>query len=948
MLQIYVFSNGDVAREIFNSVAAVMSSNGYKPVLTIAGIFAVLGSGFQYVTTRNLKVFAKFFATYLVMTTILLGIKTNVQIVDASNRMEPLFVDNVPYGLAAPASFITSISYGVTALLESVFHTVDDLQYTETGMLFGSKIFDAVHNSAVIPNSETQGQVNEFLRQCIVPDVMMNHKYTFQQLFDSPDMFAFLSDESMSPIRGIYIDGTFATCKAALPIIQKKVAAGLPEESSWLATTLFGNNNAAASQFDSNLQNSYQYLTGLSEDAQNILLQNTMVSAIRSGIGGMLASGNAPAALINLGQNMATQQQIISDNVMAQMAITQLPMMQTAMILILICLFPIIALLMFHPTLFVKIGRHYLNTVVVICTWPIIFCVINWVMTAALSQFMSGVAIANGGISLSNSNQLEHQAVIFAAICGGMLAAGVPLLSFMIYKGMDGAFMTASQSIFGSMQSMASGVSSGLSSGNISLANTSMGNHSWNNISANKHDTNATEFSGMRSVQLGSGAVETTTQSGQHVFNTQSATSSLATNVNWGRSLSSSFQRSHDTSLQAAQSERVSMDSSISSAASTMQSLSAQQGTNQSYGTGHSAGQVTSVDQAVSGMVSTAQEYAKTNGITESEAMHRLTKVGLSENLQFNTGSALWGKGVALATGVTGGINASADQSMSSDGQHGYNEGVNNSENTRLAKDFRTNMNYAINHSENLHSESGASQSQSLSNQVAADLRQAQTSAQQSSADFSQANRYSEMANFSEQNSASLSENLNQQYVGYVEKVNPQHAQEILSNTSDPAIAAQRTQLANQFIESHRGELEQTLQSSMATNGTPGSFYQGSKDALVNASDNVRSNFNDNSTKVSAAGAGTAFSEQKMNAVADSVSAAQTGNQNILAQEGQQQTAQQQAFKSSAESTIDQGHTVAGRGVLASGLGESFTPAAYFETKQGLLTPDQLKKEMKK
>ena len=141
MTPIYVFSGGDTAASVLNAIATLTngSTATFATALSIAGIFSVCGGAIAYVRSQNILTWLYWFAIYLGITTIGLGIKTSVEVIDATNLMQVTTVDHVPIGIALPASEATSISYGLTKAIDGIFHMPDDLGYSSTGMLFGSK-----------------------------------------------------------------------------------------------------------------------------------------------------------------------------------------------------------------------------------------------------------------------------------------------------------------------------------------------------------------------------------------------------------------------------------------------------------------------------------------------------------------------------------------------------------------------------------------------------------------------------------------------------------------------------------------------------------------------------------------------------------------------------------------------------------------------------------------
>ena len=110
MLSMYVFSNGHTVTEVVNAVSALMATSSFSKAMSIAVVFSIIGCAIQYVKTHDLMSILKWFAVYFCVSFLLVGVRTDLNIVDLTDRMTPHVVDNVPYGIAMPASIITSFA----------------------------------------------------------------------------------------------------------------------------------------------------------------------------------------------------------------------------------------------------------------------------------------------------------------------------------------------------------------------------------------------------------------------------------------------------------------------------------------------------------------------------------------------------------------------------------------------------------------------------------------------------------------------------------------------------------------------------------------------------------------------------------------------------------------------------------------------------------------------
>ncbi|KAA1771642.1 conjugal transfer protein TraG, partial [Klebsiella pneumoniae] len=70
----------------------------------------------------------------LTLVSMLVVIRTPVQIIDYSNVAQVYEVDNVPIGLAIPASLTTRVGNALIQSYEMVFALPDSVTYSKTGM----------------------------------------------------------------------------------------------------------------------------------------------------------------------------------------------------------------------------------------------------------------------------------------------------------------------------------------------------------------------------------------------------------------------------------------------------------------------------------------------------------------------------------------------------------------------------------------------------------------------------------------------------------------------------------------------------------------------------------------------------------------------------------------------------------------------------------------------
>ncbi|MDA0126455.1 conjugal transfer protein TraG N-terminal domain-containing protein, partial [Vibrio sp. MM46] len=121
----------------------------------------------------------------------LINMKADMLIIDKTQPGKVYKVDNVPYLVAVPTYFFSSIMVGMAEGVEAIFTTSDDERYGRTGMLFGSELYQLSRQSSV-REIGLKKLWSDYFHNCMIGDVRINGKYTWDELFAAPDIFTFL------------------------------------------------------------------------------------------------------------------------------------------------------------------------------------------------------------------------------------------------------------------------------------------------------------------------------------------------------------------------------------------------------------------------------------------------------------------------------------------------------------------------------------------------------------------------------------------------------------------------------------------------------------------------------------------------------------------------------------------------------------------------------------
>jgi conjugal transfer mating pair stabilization protein TraG len=211
-------------------------------------------------------------------------------------------IDKVPYGLAIFASNVSRIGLAITEMVEQNFSTPDDLRYQKSGMMFGSDILEKSRTFKIV-NPNFRENMRNFVGQCVKYDIMLNGKYSFEQLRNSSDLWGLITSNP-SQNRGIFwLDGrseaSYVTCAGAVQKFNQAWALELNKSFSLLGRQFFSGRfigcsgtsrdkfvmdsateNALKNEIIGNIQSTAAYLGDLSQSAEEVLKQSILINAL--------------------------------------------------------------------------------------------------------------------------------------------------------------------------------------------------------------------------------------------------------------------------------------------------------------------------------------------------------------------------------------------------------------------------------------------------------------------------------------------------------------------------------------------------------------------------------------------------------------------------------------------------------------------------------------------
>ena len=806
MITIHVLAYGELFQQVLKAISSFMNQDSFLGLLRITAFIGIVMASVGYLKSRDPLVFVKWFFGYVLLVQVAIVPKTTVMIDDITSQT-PAIVDNVPAVFAITASMMTSIGYGLAQSYDMLFAMPDDLQYTKTGMLFGSRLMLTSHDFRITDPVLKEEMANYF-RSCVVGDIRLNRKYSTSELANSSDIWA-LTSANASPLRMTRVSQKLVTCQEAAKSngehsLKAKIDAEIKKVSGVLGMGLFG--TAVGKTYDELFTTQFvsaaKYFQNLTDTSANVLMQTMVINGIDYGVSHYQAFTDSTAGVINHEFTKTQVQHRIAWDLAGRKAAWFLPVLHTLLSALLFGIFPLIIALSSIPS-GSRILFGYLQFFLSLQFWPVLFAIINLGMTI----YGQSQSSKYGGITMANLDKLDELHGDISGVSGYMMLF-IPFLAKGFVSSLSEAFSGFATSMTGHLQGSAMSAAGEVASASFGLGQTSFYNTTANTVSANKHDTNWSNMHGMHTEQMGSGVLKTITGIGGAVFDVSPGMTKGAVNVTKSDAVSGSLNQAFEQSKAAAMNEGQHYQTALSSALNHMKQLSGIKGHDMRLGEGVSSADNAQVNKAISTITHTAAEVAERNGVSKEDALAHLTSGGINAHAEFKSDRSVLGGLLGLASGVSGGAGTQWKFDRSSTHQERAHEGFDINTSARESKDFNDALSVVQTFTSTHHLDTSNSEGASLLTQVGADLRDAQTASHNVDASLSHAQRISTAISYVASHSDQVTADLSQVLPAYVEsRVGGDARDELYANTGDTPSIQKLQSYANEMITDNRDAL---------------------------------------------------------------------------------------------------------------------------------------------
>ena len=627
--EVYTYGGGEFLRLVFNGVAALLGSDDFIGAIKTAlliGLLALLTQSAFKGTLLNWPTFFISLMAYFVM----LVPKVDVIVVDRIDETQTAVVQNVPIGIAFPASLTNHVGDWLTRAFDSLYSLPDDLTYTNTGMLFGNRLLEASRRFE-ITDERTNMNMSEFWRQCVFYDILYG-KYDMGTLAAQQDLWAYIQAHT-SPVRAFsyrYPDGhtDILVCQTAAQsggALDADLDAAITQARQFYGRTFspYGDDANAIALFSSAFETSVQWLTTVSDTAQNLVRQAALTNSIRRGMANWAASVDATAAMQDYALAKAEAERRTTFQTMGDLAARVLPIIRNLFEAFIYAVFPIVMLAMMLPVA-AKVAAAYAKALVWIVLWSPLYSILHGAMSyysryygASLGELPNGtVAYSLGNVSALGALMADHAAL------AGYLSLSIPMIAWL-FVSLSGAVMaTLAQRVMSSYESPVSKGAAEATSGNMALGNVSLDNTSmWQNNRSPSEAFGAVKETGP------DGWTRTMTPGG--TYSTQPL-SNLGVGVDIQSSIGSALRTQASKEIQSAQSEMASFAENSTATLERMNALNHQVQSARGFSESHERADTSNLQKSLDSINALTDRFASDHGLSREQASKVLGAAWLS------------------------------------------------------------------------------------------------------------------------------------------------------------------------------------------------------------------------------------------------------------------------------------------------------------------------------
>ncbi|MEM9573559.1 MAG: conjugal transfer protein TraG N-terminal domain-containing protein, partial [Pseudomonadota bacterium] len=480
-MEVIVTGGGAFIVDVLNAVAAFTGSGTFASFIRVVLIIGLALAAWQSAIAMNFKAGFDFLIKSTVIYLVLLVPTVNVTVTDRVTATPVATVNNVPIGLAVPASITTMIGSTITGAFETLFAEPTDMAYSTHGFGYALQVQSSLDRWRAVDTWYSRN-LTGYTRDCVFPDI--NAGLTaIDDLVTATDLSAVLAT-SASPALFTRVETaagtvTVETCADAWTGLSAGLAAAADntiDRQAQLSKPHLTNAEARAAMLAS-LPVIYQQFVGVSRSAQEIAQQAILVNSTMDAVVDYSARADASAAVEAYAAARAEQQAKWNYTVLGAIAEKFVNFLYIAITIIVIAIFPIIAPFFLLPNIGFGFMQKYFAGFLYLQMWGPLFAVIHYIITRQGYDAINASAQMPGtlGQTVQTSLGMSATAADLAGI-GGLLITMIPFLA-AAGPGIAVGVGRLHESFLAPVKSASQTAAAEAATGNLGFGNASVGNH---------------------------------------------------------------------------------------------------------------------------------------------------------------------------------------------------------------------------------------------------------------------------------------------------------------------------------------------------------------------------------------------------------------------------------------------------------------------------------------
>ena len=487
-MEVIVTGGGAFIVDVLNAVAAFTGSGTFASFIRVVLIIGLALAAWQVAVSMNFKAGFDFLIKSTVIYLVLLVPTINVTVTDRVTATPVATVNNVPIGLAVPASITTTIGSTITGAFETLFAEPTDMAYSTHGFGYALQVQSSLDRWRAVDTWYSRN-LTGYTRDCVFPDINAG-VIAIDQLVTATDLVAVLG-ASASPALFTRVETaagvvTVETCATAWTSLSAGLAAAADntiDRQAQLSKPHLTNAEARAAMLSS-LPVIYQQFVGVSRSAQEIAQQAILVNSTMDAVVDYSARADASAAVEAYAAARAEQQAKWNYTVLGAIAEKFVNFLYIAITIIVIAIFPIIAPFFLLPNIGFSFMQKYFAGFLYLQMWGPLFAVIHYIITRQGYDAINASAQMPGtlGQTVQTSLGMSATAADLAGI-GGLLITMIPFLA-AAGPGIAVGVGRLHESFLAPVKSASQTAAAEAATGNLGFGNASVGNHTMMTTSA--------------------------------------------------------------------------------------------------------------------------------------------------------------------------------------------------------------------------------------------------------------------------------------------------------------------------------------------------------------------------------------------------------------------------------------------------------------------------------